>query len=184
MGIFLAATKLVYQRDCTPTNRKFEAIRLWKLPPVIYDWQNLVTFSLCRLRRLPNQRWTNWWQATRWRKTRIWKFVQLFAFRLPLALDQPGQMATSNNSSSNKATRRSTLSSEEAAVDWDRTLWGVRFWDKMIVVNLKARHPAAVLSRLKSKIQVRGFYWNKCGGYVPVDWIVRMGTFLAGGMTD
>ena len=28
VGIFLAATKLMYQGDCTPANRKFEAIRL------------------------------------------------------------------------------------------------------------------------------------------------------------
>ena len=58
-----------------------------------------------------------------------------------MALDQHGLMVASSNSSNNKATRRSTLSSKEASasVEWERTLRRVRFGD-MVVVNLKARH--------------------------------------------
>ena len=117
------------------------------------EMTRILTFFLHRLQRLPNQRWTNWWQATRWER-QDYEVCVIFIFRLPLALDQPGQMLTSSNSSSNKATRRSTLSSEQAAVHWDRTLLRVRFWDEMMLVDMKARHPA-VLWRLKSKTSVR-----------------------------
>ena len=81
------------------------------------------------------------------------RFFKLCTSRLRLVLDQPGLMVASS-SSSNKATRRSTLSSKETA-GWERTLRRVRFGD-MVVVNLKARHQElAVLWRLKSQTSVR-----------------------------